>query len=346
MKRIPWLLAVLGLVCSASAQAQQDPVRGRRELLQNALSDRPARPARPPLPLGTTELILDGGFEDGQAPSGQTGNSGMSGPWGWTSSGGVNPVWHSLTGGPTPHSGNWYLYLLGGAPNGQETAAQLVTIPASSTATLSFWLHVISLETILGTHDRFDVQLYKQDGTFLATLATFWDRDNDLFWEKKSFDLSQYAGQTLYVLFGTIQGNNTVGTLFNVDDVSLIATTSGGGAACTPDSQTLCLFSNRFKVTAQYDTYGAPGTFLNATATPFSDNTGFFTTVVAGNVDVVVKLVDFCSLNNTWSTYIGGTTDLGVKITITDTSTGRVYPASNSHGNAWNLIRGVAFSCP
>ncbi len=121
---------------------------------------------------------------------------------------------------------------------------------------------------------------------------------------------------------------------------------SGGGSTCAPSSTTLCLFSNRFQVTAQYDTYGAPGTFQTATATGFSDNTGFFTTVVAGNVDVVVKLVNFCSLNNTWSSYIGGTTDLGVRITITDTNNGRVYSPSNSHGNPWSLIRDTAFTCP
>jgi hypothetical protein len=141
-----------------------------------------------------------------------------------------------------------------------------------------------------------------------------------------------------------------------VDDIGIAVSTGGGvgggggggggSGACTPNGTTLCLFSNRFQVTAQYDTYGSPGTFLTATATPFSDTTGFFTTVTAGDVDVVVKLVNFCSQNNTWSAYLGGTTDLGVNIVVTDTSNARVYNASNAHGSAWNLIRQVAFSCP
>ncbi len=115
--------------------------------------------------------------------------------------------------------------------------------------------------------------------------------------------------------------------------------------SCVPNETTLCLFGNRFQVTSQYETYGS-STFVSATATPFSDNTGFFTTVTPGNVDVVVKMVNFCSLNNSWSAYIGGTTDLGVRINITDTLTGSTYNATNSLGNVWTLIRQVAFSCP
>jgi len=120
---------------------------------------------------------------------------------------------------------------------------------------------------------------------------------------------------------------------------------SYGGGICTPNGTTLCLMSNRFQVTGQYDTYSS-STFVNATATSFSDNTGLLTTVTVGNVDVVVKMVNFCALNNSWSAYIGGTTDLGVKITITDTNTGRVYTAANPLGTGWDLIRQVAFSCP
>jgi hypothetical protein len=102
---------------------------------------------------------------------------------------------------------------------------------------------------------------------------------------------------------------------------------------------------NRFRVTGQYNTYSS-SSFALATATSFSDTTGFFTTVTAGDVDVVVKMVNFCSLNGTWGAYIGGTTDLGVKLTITDTSYGTVYQASNQLGNPWNLIRQAAFTCP
>jgi hypothetical protein len=122
--------------------------------------------------------------------------------------------------------------------------------------------------------------------------------------------------------------------------------TTNTSTTCTSNSTTLCLFSNRFQVTAQYNTYGSPGTYSNATTATFSDNTGFFQTVTAGNVDVVVKMVNFCSLNNTWSVYIGGTTDLGVRLTITDMNTGNVYPATNPLGTGWTLIRGAAFPCP
>jgi hypothetical protein len=136
-----------------------------------------------------------------------------------------------------------------------------------------------------------------------------------------------------------------------VDDITISSTGGGGGgggggATCTPSASTLCLFSNRFEVKATYDSYGSPSVYSVASATSVSDNTGYFTTATAGNVDVIVKMVNFCSSNNTWSAYIGGTTDLGVRIAITDKSTGSVYNASNPLGSGWVLIRDAAFTCP
>jgi hypothetical protein len=141
----------------------------------------------------------------------------------------------------------------------------------------------------------------------------------------------------------------TYGTGARVDDISIAISTGGGVTpGCSSNATTLCLFSNRFQVKAQYDSYGAPSTFVDATATSVSDNTGYFTTALAGNVDVIVKMVNFCSVNNTWSVYIGGTTDLGVNIQITDKNnpSRSVYNASNSINTLWTLIREVAFPCP
>jgi PKD repeat protein len=144
---------------------------------------------------------------------------------------------------------------------------------------------------------------------------------------------------------GTYQVSLTASNAGGSNTKTQTVVVSYGGGTCIPNGTTLCLMSNRFQVTGQYDTYSS-STFVNATATSFSDNTGFLTTVTVGNVDVVVKMVNFCALNNSWSAYIGGTTDLGVKITITDTNTGRVYTAANPLGTGWDLIRQVAFSCP
>jgi len=113
---------------------------------------------------------------------------------------------------------------------------------------------------------------------------------------------------------------------------------------CTPDATTLCLFG-RFQVRAQFRRYGS-STPENAGAHSYSSTTGFFSTVLPDDVDAVVKIVNFCSLNSTWSVYIGGTTDLEVQITIVDTFTGQNYHAANPLGNPWLLIRDVAFPCP
>jgi hypothetical protein len=163
---------------------------------------------------------------------------------------------------------------------------------------------------------------------------------------------SDQAGLTLYLFIRSFGTSLTVGGSVPLNkDTNVVSVTvqpaagGGGGSACTADSSTLCLFSNRFKATATFMRYSS-NAIETASAHAYSDTTGFFSTVLSSDVDVVVKMVNFCSLNGSWSAYIGGTTDLEVDITIVDTSTGRTYHAANALGNRWLLIRDTAFSCP
>jgi hypothetical protein len=159
-------------------------------------------------------------------------------------------------------------------------------------------------------------------------------------------DLTARACVDLALVFQS-DSSVTYATGAKVDDLAIGISTGGGVSPnCSPSAFTLCLFSNRFQVNATYDSYGSPSVYAVASATSVSDNTGYFTTATAGNVDVIVKMVNFCSSNNTWSAYIGGTTDLGVRIAITDKNTGSVYNASNPLGSGWVLIRDAAFTCP
>jgi hypothetical protein len=238
------------------------------------------------------------------------------------------------------------------------------SVSGAATATLAAWVEVATADSgdVVGFMMPITYGGYSYYGPALTgnNPGSFVNYSWDLrAWPVPSgtADLTARSCTGLAVTFQTgSSGTRSIGA--RVDDIQ-IAVTSGGGvgggggggggsAGCTPNGTTLCLIGNRFAVTAQYDTYGAPTIFSNATATAFSDTTGFFTTVTAGDVDVVVKMVNFCSLNGTWSAYIGGTTDLGVKVAITDTAypSRTPYNTTNAIGNPWGLIRQVAFTCP
>jgi hypothetical protein len=289
-------------------------------------------------PLAGTELIQDGGFESGGSSS--SGFSTVSSAWSWyaTGSGAMSSPRYTNTSTGAAHSGLYCVYFNFGPSHDQ--LYQSLSIPSNSTATLSFWLKIGNSSS--NAADVFGVNFTDLSGQPTGTFVKNYHASDAVGYSyvHYSYDVSMFAGQTVYLLFWT----NEVGqTIFMLDDVSLVVSTSSG--SCTPDANTLCLFGSRFKVTAQYQSYGS-STYSTATATGFSDNTGFFTTVTPGNVDVVVKLVNFCSLNNSWSAYIGGTTDLGVRVSILDTNTNNTYTASNPLGNPWSLIRQTAFQCP
>ncbi len=131
--------------------------------------------------LAATELIVNGGFEAGQAPGPATGFSGTSGSWSWTTSnGGANPVWNdgpTHTNLPTARTGSWCANF---APVGNvsNTVSQAVAIPAASAATLTFWLQIATLETSDFTkYDTLTLRLKSPTGGTLATLATYSNLD-------------------------------------------------------------------------------------------------------------------------------------------------------------------------
>lgn len=122
-----------------------------------------------------------------------------------------------------------------------SSAYQQLTIPASTiTATLTFWLYPVSSGTLslpdasavlegvstgqppgILTNDAQYALIRDQNDKPLRTLL--WTRRNSQTWEQYSFDLSDYIGQTIRVVFG-VYNNGTGGiTGMYLDDVSLDA---------------------------------------------------------------------------------------------------------------------------
>ncbi|HEY6140993.1 MAG TPA: hypothetical protein VI670_24825 [Thermoanaerobaculia bacterium] len=119
-----------------------------------------------------------------------------------------------------------------------------------------------------------------------------------------------------------------------------LAITTGSGpttGACTANSTTLCLNNNRFAVTAAWKTTG--GQTGNGTATPITSDTGYFTFFSATNVEVVVKVLDACGLNQRYWVFAGGLTDVNVTLTVKDTKSGTTRTYTNPLGVAFQPIQ-------
>lgn len=165
-----------------------------------------------------TELIQDGGFENGGYPDAY-GFASLSSAWSWSSSGVFSTSDPRYTSPSTnaAHTGSWCVYfdILGA----KDKLYQRVTIPANDTATLSFWLKIGTLGP--NDSDVFGVNFTDLNGNALNTFVkNYHDTDSVGYsYVHYSYDVSALAGQTVYLLFWTDEIGSTN---FLLDDVSLI----------------------------------------------------------------------------------------------------------------------------
>ena len=102
---------------------------------------------------------------------------------------------------------------------------------------------------------------------------------------------------------------------------------------CMPDSRTLCLNDNRFKVIVEWDQpplVGQPG-FVQEVK---PDDTGFFFLLDPDNTEVLVKVLDGCSFNNGFWVFYAATTNVEYTITVTDTQSNVAKQFTNPLGSA------------
>ena len=154
---------------------------------------------------GSTNLIVNGGFETGAAS-----------PWTLTAG-----VLNNSTSEPA-HTGAWDAWMDGYGTTHTDTASQTVAIPAGKTsATLVFWLHIDTAETTTTTaFDTIKVQVLNTGGTVLATLGTFSNLNKAAGYQQHSFSMNSFIGQTVVIKF-TGTEDTSLQTSFVLDDVAL-----------------------------------------------------------------------------------------------------------------------------
>lgn len=116
--------------------------------------------------------------------------------------------------------------------------------------------------------------------------------------------------------------------------------------SCEPGATALCLGGGRFRVETFWQTpQGRAGTGF---AAPLTDDTGTFWFFNPANVEVIVKTVDGCPVNNRKWIFAGGLTNVRVTTVVTDTWSGAVKTYVNPIDTRFQPVQDTsAFaSCP
>lgn len=163
------------------------------------------------------ELIINGGFEDGDA--------------GWTQ--------YSKLGNPLidpfyPHTlkkGAW----LGSQNGAEDHLSQSVTLPASvRSLTLRYWWAIHTEEPPGGAFDTAAIELLRADGSVItATLAIDNDSAEALVWNEAVADLTSLASQTVRLRFKAVTDTDNP-TSFFFDDISILACSDEVPSTSTP----------------------------------------------------------------------------------------------------------------
>jgi PKD repeat protein len=123
---------------------------------------------------------------------------------------------------------------------------------------------------------------------------------------------------------------------------------------CTPDATTLCIDDQpgdrRFKIQVTYHTSQGGGSAGNGTAIQLSSlgvsQGGLFWFFSASNPELLIKVLDGCGFNNQHWVFASAGTNVGLTITVTDTSTGVQKVYTNADLQAMIPIQDVsAFVC-
>jgi hypothetical protein len=106
---------------------------------------------------------------------------------------------------------------------------------------------------------------------------------------------------------------------------------------CTASPTALCLDGSRFKVEAMWKT--PQGQTGSGQGVALTGDSGYFWFFDASNVEVVVKVLNGCPVNNRFWVFAGGLTNVSAILTVTDTVTNTVQRYENTQGRAFQPIQ-------
>lgn len=119
----------------------------------------------------------------------------------------------------------------------------------------------------------------------------------------------------------------------------------GSPQPCVESSTTTCLAGNRFAISVNYST--ASSGSGQGKAIKYTADSGLFWFFQSTNIEMFVKVLNACSVNNRFWVYGAAATDVGYTITVRDSQAGTSKTYTNPVGNRAAAITDAgAFVCP
>lgn len=115
------------------------------------------------------------------------------------------------------------------------------------------------------------------------------------------------------------------------------ATTLASTTNCVTTATAMCLNGGRFRVEASFRT--SQGQSGQAHAVQLVEDSGYLWFFNPNNIEVVVKVLNACIVNNRYWIFAGGLTDVEVQLIVTDTQTGVQKRYSNPQKTAFQPIQ-------
>ena len=120
------------------------------------------------------------------------------------------------------------------------------------------------------------------------------------------------------------------------------------GLTCAPAGMVTCLNEGRFRFSARWKTpEGVWGSAL-VKAFPGATDSAYATFFSPSNVELVIKVLDGCGLNNRFWVFASGLTNVETTLTVTDTMTGSKWSRVNPQSSTFLPIldTGALANCP
>jgi chitodextrinase len=143
---------------------------------------------------------------------------------------------------------------------------------------------------------------------------------------------------------GTYTAQLAVGNGQQTASASKVFQVSAAPSGCVSGPTRLCFQGNRFQVDV---TWTAPGRGSGpGEAVPLTSDTGFFWFFSQSNVEMLIKVLDGCAVNQHFWVFAGGLTNVEVEITVTDTRTGAMKTYRNPQNTPFQPTQDTsAFPC-
>ena len=124
--------------------------------------------------------------------------------------------------GRKPHAGSYYAWLGGYGTSHTDSLSQSVTVPVDAqTVTLTFWLSVATAETTsTDRYDEMNLEIQDASGAILQGVVTYSNLDATAGYEKRTFVLTHFKGQTIVLAFTAIE-DSSLETSWLLDDLTI-----------------------------------------------------------------------------------------------------------------------------